>query len=177
MGRSLTPTSLTAEVELSSSSGEDDVGIKALRFHVHTRRNDSLEGPSRLQHVVDKPVAWGPDVMPLRKIFYDTETKRKPVERICIPGARDCFELKGILTDAECKRLVESAEALGFEYWGKEAISSDSSDSSRDSNSTISSRVNNDYRSAHTLEVEHAELAELIWVRMPCLFESDRHLQ
>lgn len=162
----------------SFSSAEEDVADMALRFRVRTQKQqlhfqDGGGGP-RLQHVVDKPIAWGPTVMPLASVLGGTrlsEAAKGKRNRVDIQGARDSFELKCVLSVGECQRLVEAAEAQGFDYWAKETENSGNGcdtcndNGSRNSGSSIvSTRANHNYRSAYTLEVEHSELADLIWV-------------
>ncbi|KAL8272275.1 hypothetical protein Esti_003792 [Eimeria stiedai] len=151
--------------ESPQSSDEEDAAEKALRFRVHTtKQRDSGEAP-RLQHVVDKPIEWGPSIIPLSSLKSDSSVVAESrVERKDIQGARDCFELKGVLSESECSRLVEAAEARGFEHWGKET--NGNCDDSSYTDRSMSPRVNNSYRSAHTLEMEHPDLAELIWQRV-----------
>ncbi|CDJ60861.1 hypothetical protein EMWEY_00035530 [Eimeria maxima] len=179
-------------------SEEEDAAERALRFHVRTQKqqlqHEEGGGSRRLQQVVDKPVVWGPKVMPLASILGATqqadssENHKDKRHRTDIQGARDSFEVKCILSTDECQRLVEAAEAQGFEYWAKETASapgrtfaqndneyhrsigghrsSSSSTSSRSVGSSESQRANHNYRSAHTVEVEHPDLADLIWQRV-----------
>ncbi|KAL8447083.1 hypothetical protein Emed_004607 [Eimeria media] len=164
MGPLIHPASPTTE-EGPQSSDEEDAAEKALRFRVHTRKQRDVKEATRLQHVVDKPIAWGPSIIPLSSLESDAPARGVQVEREDIKGARDCFELKGVLSESECSRLVEAAEARGFEYWGKETNGSHG-DSSNNTDKSMSPKVNNSYRSAHTLEMEHPDLAELIWQRV-----------
>ncbi|CDJ30754.1 uncharacterized protein EMH_0007120 [Eimeria mitis] len=189
------------------SSEEEDAADMALRFRVRTHKHQLQQhegdGGPRLQHVVDKPIAWGPTVMPLASVLGDSEGAKTDKDlkgkrhRTDIQGTRDSFELKGVFSVDECQRLVEAAEAQGFEYWAKEAddfscssvsdrknechSSRGSSSNGANSNknngsngssnsggsSSVSKRANHNYRSAHTLEVEHSDLADLIWVGVP----------
>ncbi|CDI86658.1 hypothetical protein EPH_0021050 [Eimeria praecox] len=130
--------------------------------------------------------------------FQQTDAGRRLKDerkRTDIQGVRDSFVLKSVLSIDECRRLVEAAEAQGFEYWAKETdnttcntvASSDnecqssnhgsstsgcnrrkdsSNNSSTSGSSSVSKRANHNYRSAHTLEVEHSDLASLIWQRV-----------
>ncbi|KAL8446638.1 hypothetical protein Emag_004698 [Eimeria magna] len=164
MGPLLHPASPTTE-EGPQSSDEEDVAEKALRFRVHTRKQRDPEEATRLQHVVDKPIAWGPSIIPLSSLESDSSAiAGSRIEREDIQGARDCFELKGVFSESECLKLVEAAEARGFEYWGKER--NGGRDDSSNTDRSMSPKVNNSYRSAHTLEMEHPDLAELIWERV-----------
>lgn len=149
----------TEEGPLSCS--EEDEAEKALRFRVFTRKHESPGEPARLQHVVDKPIAWGPAIMPLSKLVNSTDKEAQSVHRSDIEGARDCFVLRGVMSAVECEQLVAAAEAQGFEYWGNETSNNSNSDGG---SSTVSGKANNSYRSAHTVEVEHQDLANLIWV-------------
>ncbi|KAL8438693.1 hypothetical protein Efla_005231 [Eimeria flavescens] len=158
------PVSSPTTEEDPQSSDDEDAAAKALRFRVHTRKQRSTEDDSRLQHVVDKPVAWGPSIIPLSSVIQSTPSVGLPVQRIDIEGARDCFKLQNVLSAAECSRLVDAGEAQGFEYWGKEADVD--GDINGRANKNISPKVNNSYRSAHTLEMEHPDLADLIWKRV-----------
>ncbi|KAL8434201.1 hypothetical protein ACSSS7_003302 [Eimeria intestinalis] len=143
------------------SSDEEDAAEKALRFRVHTRKHKGSEEATRLQHVVDKPIAWGPSIIPLSSLESESSAVAESrVVREDVQGARDCFELKGVLSESECLRLVEAAESRGFEYWGKET---NGECGDNDTDKSMNPKVNNSYRSAHTLEMEHPELAELIW--------------
>ena len=162
------PTPSNPAEELLASEDEDVAG-KAMRFQVFSRKERASGGLPRLQHVVDKPVKWGPTVMPLSKVVQIAEEeafKRKPVKRRDIKGVKDGFILQGVLSLPECERLVQAAEAQGFEYWAKETTKSSSMSGSSNNTTTtsVSDRVNHSYRSAHTLEVEHPELAEILWV-------------
>lgn len=172
-----------------SSSEDEDAAERALRFRVYTTKAKDAGGPSRPQHVVDKPIVWGPAVMPLSAII-DCQDKEAAGaarrSRSDVKGVWECFVLKGVLSNAECQRIIESAESQGFEYWAKEADtgasmspsvdSANSKNSADDRNersenvspsSRLSKKANHSYRSAHTLEVEHPDLAKVIWVGTP----------
>ncbi|CDJ66356.1 dolichyl-di-phosphooligosaccharide-protein glycotransferase, putative [Eimeria necatrix] len=180
-----------------SSSEDEDAAERALRFRVYTTKAKDAGGPSRPQHVVDKPIVWGPAVMPLSAII-DCQDKEAAGaarrSRSDVKGVWECFVLKGVLSNAECQRIIESAESQGFEYWAKEADtgasmspsvdSANSKNSADDRNersenvspsSRLSKKANHSYRSAHTLEVEHPDLAEVIWQRVGNLVVKEVH--
>ncbi|OEH76023.1 putative dolichyl-di-phosphooligosaccharide-protein glycotransferase [Cyclospora cayetanensis] len=152
---------------LDNTSGEEDAAEEALRFRVVTRKDKTPREPPRLQHVVDKAVAWGPTIMPLSKVLDDREREILDMERQQrkdIEGVRDCFTIQGVLSTGECERLVQAAECQGFEYWAEEAHAASSTGSI--SRSHVAARANHSYRSAYTLEVEHPDLADLLWQRV-----------
>jgi len=73
----------------------------------------------------------------------------QPVENL------DCFVLDNVLSEQECKYLVEKTEEMGYSFW----------DSRPD-------RVT-DFRDADTIEVHHPDLAALLWERAaPFLSEN-----
>ncbi|EPR63571.1 tetratricopeptide repeat-containing protein [Toxoplasma gondii GT1] len=148
------------------------------------------ECEKRLQKVVDKKAFSGQQVLPLEEFLKISQTKtdepRKRVSRtdiyrrgrvpwqgnvqpasppedsassfpssassscsVPLSEVRDAFVLDGVFSAAECewlRRRVE--EGPKFTYW--------------DSTGTANSK----YRSAYTVEVDHAALADVIWERI-----------
>eukprot|EP00933_Yihiella_yeosuensis_P029868 TRINITY_DN23521_c0_g1_i1.p1 TRINITY_DN23521_c0_g1~~TRINITY_DN23521_c0_g1_i1.p1 ORF type:complete len:412 (+),score=60.21 TRINITY_DN23521_c0_g1_i1:106-1236(+) len=76
-----------------------------------------------------------------------SEKENVKVTRTDVEGC-DAFYLDGVLTEEECKALVEQAEGL-WTFWESDPT-----------------RPRQSFRNAHTVEVTHQVLADLIWERV-----------
>ena len=67
-------------------------------------------------------------------------------------GDLDAFVLDNVLTREECAHLIETTETMGYTFWNTE-------------------EGRKDFRNADTIEVRHADLADLLWQRMKPAFQ------
>lgn len=93
--------------------------------------------------VVDKKEV-GADQLSLDPSLAPTE----PVVRRDITGC-DAFVLDNVLSRAECQRLIEQTEAVGYSFWDLE-----------------SEKPCVEFRNSHTIECRHDELGALIYSRI-----------
>eukprot|EP00918_Siedleckia_nematoides_P086882 GHVU01191182.1.p1 GENE.GHVU01191182.1~~GHVU01191182.1.p1 ORF type:complete len:382 (-),score=71.73 GHVU01191182.1:483-1628(-) len=110
------------------------------------------QGAGKLwEQVVDKHVydAHEMDVSPLLEAESDGPPPGAAEGRsLPITGTRDACVYDGLLQRRECEVLVGEAEKLGYTFWNPRKDAS------------------SDFRSALTMEINHQQLADILWRRL-----------